>query len=162
AGIARAPRSNGLETVAIVGERLSQISAVLDTWMEAHPQLQAHVKGTGNSHLIVVTDEDEEGVDLQAEDIHGSLHSGRQHSILLAGGSDGRKSVIEDDGRSACVADARAAPQAVHFLPLEPAKLRLSSEPAAEITLASDGSNLPTALAALDGEARAEIRADLA
>lgn len=48
------------------------------------------------------------------------------------------------------------------FLRLEPSKLRVPSDRAAPTTLEPDGSNLPTALAALAPEIQAEIRADLA
>ncbi|WP_437875614.1 AAA family ATPase [Sorangium sp. So ce513] len=52
-----------------------------------------------------------------------------------------------------------SAIRVVHF---EPSRLRLPSERAAGAALAADGSNLPTALAALAPPARAQIRADLA
>ncbi|XXT17560.1 AAA family ATPase [Sorangium sp. So ce429] len=52
-----------------------------------------------------------------------------------------------------------SAIRVIHF---EPSQLRLPSERAAGVILAADGSNLPTALAALAPEARAQIRADLA
>lgn len=51
---------------------------------------------------------------------------------------------------------------AIRVVQFEPSKLRLSSDPAAGAALAADGSNLPTALAALAPPARAQIRADLA
>lgn len=47
------------------------------------------------------------------------------------------------------------------ILHLDPFKLHAPSERAAPEMLASDGSNLPTALAALPAETRAQIRADL-
>ncbi|WP_438024269.1 AAA family ATPase [Sorangium sp. So ce233] len=52
-----------------------------------------------------------------------------------------------------------SAIRVIHF---EPSRLRLPSERAAGAALAEDGSNLPTALAALAPAARAQIRADLA
>ncbi|WP_437711062.1 ATP-binding protein [Sorangium sp. So ce448] len=51
---------------------------------------------------------------------------------------------------------------AIRVVQFEPSRLRLPSERAAGAALAADGSNLPTALAALAPAARAQIRADLA
>ena len=73
-----------------------------------------------------------------------------------------RRRVARPDAADPFAVDVGEELRAFRFLHAEPEKLRASSERAAPRLLAPDGSNLPTALAALAPEVRAAIRADMA
>ncbi|WP_437673196.1 AAA family ATPase [Sorangium sp. So ce131] len=164
--VERAVLSSGIEDITIEEQRIRALDGpAADPWIARHPALAPMAYyGTPDSNTDEgifrlegkrpVTGPDRRvlrqhrnGTDSNFwEDLGGPYHS------LLS-------SIVSGNLLSARIAEELRALRVIHF---EPSKLRLPSDRAAGAALAADGSNLPTALAALAPEARAQIRADLA
>ncbi|AUX25784.1 hypothetical protein SOCEGT47_063360 [Sorangium cellulosum] len=164
--IGRTVLSSGIEDITIDEQRFLVFDdPAADTWMERPPALLpfAHYNGPGSARMESVFKlegtRSATGPDTRVARWNESglewdpafARALQQRGILV--GSLSSRSWV---GR---IAKELSAIRVIHF---EPSKLRLSSDRAAGPALAADGSNLPTALAALAPEARAQIRADLA
>ncbi|WP_437951557.1 AAA family ATPase [Sorangium sp. So ce296] len=163
--IGRTVLSSGIEDVTIDGQRLVCLdNPAADTWIARHPALLPLARYNvssikpGESVFKLEGTRPPTGPDSRVirwndfgAEWNPSFCGHLPHSGLLTGTRSGN--LI---GR---VAKELSGVRVIHF---EPSKLRLSSDRAAGAALAADGSNLPTALAALAPEVRAQIRADLA
>ncbi|WP_437764432.1 AAA family ATPase [Sorangium sp. So ce281] len=164
--IGRAVLSSGIEDITVDEQRFLVFDdPAADEWIQQHPALLPFARyNAPNSNRMEsvfklegtrsVTGPDTRVARWNDSGLEWNPAFARtlQHRGILVGSLASRNWV----GR---VAKELSAIHVVHF---EPSKLRLSSDRAAGPTLAADGSNLPTALAALAPEARAQIRADLA
>ncbi|MGK3958963.1 AAA family ATPase [Sorangium sp. So ce118] len=164
--IGRTVLSSGIEDITIDEQRFLVFDdPSVDTWIEQHPALLPFARyDAPNSERRESISKLEGPRPLTGPDTRvarwndsglewsPSFAQVIQHRGILAGSLSSRNWV----GR---VAKELNAIRVIHF---EPSKLRLSSDRAAGPALAADGSNLPTALAALAPEVRAQIRADLA
>lgn len=145
------------------GESLEAIQHASDAWLAKHPSLATFAR-YDDREISVQTIEDRISASPRTLRWRSNLHGPWTSQTM---GSEGTKRsflafppglgppplVLESVGE---------ALRGFRFLRLEPSRLRLPSDRAAPTTLTPDGSNLPTALAALAPEVRAEIRADLA
>lgn len=158
--IDRTPQPSGVEELSIASERIEMLRRSEDTWIAAHPALAplAHYHQEGN---LLITLEPNGSlfesaqrrlqINYARENVHTSTEMGRHWSMLVG-------QHFDDEMIEAVAQELRG----FRFVHLEPARLRLPSDRAAGTSLAPDGSNLPTALAALAPEVRLQIRADLA
>ncbi|XYH95912.1 AAA family ATPase [Sorangium sp. So ce1128] len=163
--IGRAVLSSGIEDIAIDEQRFVILDGpAADTWIARHPALvplaryNAPSGAQRESIFKLEGTRPVTGPDTRA--IRWS-HFGLEWEPGFLGALSGRGVMagVRPASLLGKVARELSAIRIIHF---EPSKLRLSSDRAAGPALAADGSNLPTALAALAPEARAQIRADLA
>jgi hypothetical protein len=133
-----------------------------DTWIVAHPTFASFADHREEDDLLVTLEPNASPFEAAQRtlttnylrsNVHDSREVGRNRSILSLGAGSFFAPVVglvaEEIGR-------------FRFVHLEPSRLRLSSDRAAGAVLSADGSNLPTALAALTPEVRLQVRADLA
>lgn len=154
--LAREEQPSGVEILSVVRERVVPIRHADDAWGARHPQLAPFLHYGEDANVSEWLDET-------------TSPFAQAHRVVLA--TRLLEGLAEQD-RSALALPSLMAPAIVlavgeelrsfQFLHLDPSKLRLPSERAAAANLEVDGSNLPTALAALSREARVQIRADLA
>ncbi|MGK3985497.1 AAA family ATPase [Sorangium sp. So ce136] len=163
--IGRTVLSSGIEDITIDEQRFVILDGLAaDTWIARHPALEPLARydvpiGAHRESVFKlegtrpVTGPDNRAIRWNHFGVEWdpAFLGDLPHRGILAGARSGSLLAI--------VAKELSAIRVIHF---EPSKLRLSSDRAAGPALASDGSNLPTALAALAPEARAQIRADLA
>ncbi len=153
--ISRALAPSGIEDIFIDQEELAVIPGGADAWIARHPGLASRAQ--------VTHQRDERAAfsyALPSNEGFGSLLKVREKRTRYGHPTRARfEGGAQEAGISDLLVDELCSIHIAHF---EPSKLRLPSERAAGAALAADGSNLPTALAALAPEARAQIRADLA
>ena len=161
--LARVPGPSGVEKLVLQAESLEAIPQANDAWLAKHPNLAIFAR-YDDPEISVQTIEDRTSASPrtlrwrsspQGPWISQTMGSeGTKRSFLAFPSGLGPPPVVLESVGEAL--------RGFRFLRLEPSKLRLPSDRAAPTTLMPDGSNLPTALAALAPEVRAEIRADLA
>jgi predicted ATPase len=182
--VSRKILASGIEELNIIHEALHPILHANDTWISNHPEFAKFARYDASNtllalgrdlHLSVKLLEDD--VDVMPEDLR-VLQSPRGAITRDTGGANGAiggtmlrsippvsdKTLLAEVGSaigphiSAVAKELRSW----RFLHLGMVALRESSERAASTRLASDGSNLPTALAALPKPVGARVQADLA
>lgn len=158
--IERSPQPSGVEELSIARERIEMLRRSEDTWIAAHPALAPLANYPEEDNLLITLEPNVSNfesaqrrlrISYARENVHSSDEMSRHWSMLV--GPHFSDEMIE------AVAHEM---QGFRFVHLEPARLRQPSDRAAGASLALDGSNLPTALAALAPEVRLQIRADLA
>lgn len=181
--VARMIVPSGPEQLSIVHELLRPIAKATDLWMLRHPRY-AKLARYGLTEPVLALEHDSRRLtELQSVAILMGPGASRgvlpDHAVVVVdsprGAGDHPTPVIRalpDLVTKALLAE-EATPRAAHVLAaatelrgwrfLHPgmAALRASSERFASPGLASDGSGLPTTLAALPEEARARVRADM-
>lgn len=158
--IERATKPSGVEVLSILREKLLPITRVEDIWMGRHAQLAPLASYEAEGSLLVTLEKNESPVQRANRLIRASYLDKNAHLTQETGA---HLSMTALPGAVIPLVDGVGeAMRGFRFLRLEPSKLRLASDRAAPTSLAPDGANLPTALAAIEPEARAEIRADLA
>lgn len=180
--LSRAMLPSGIEQLNVAHEALLPIEQTADTWIASHPNFARVARyGLSEPALQLVTDADAisqaiaVGVNTTPKVLRGSVLE-RAAVFHDEPGADGLGvPIVRGLWRVAerTLLSERSRPLARHiwavssellswrFLHLGMAALRASSERGASTRLASDGSNLPTALAALPDATRARIQADL-
>ncbi|WP_437738899.1 AAA family ATPase [Sorangium sp. So ce1335] len=163
--IGRAVLSSGIEDITIDGQRFVILDGpAADTWIARHPALAPLAR-----YGVSVWEHRESGFKLEGtrpvtgpdtRTIHWN-HFGMEWAPDFLGELPGRGVMVGARAQSLLGKVAKELSE-IRIIHVEPSKLRISSDRAAGPALAADGSNLPTALAALAPEARAQIRADLA
>ncbi|WP_170319415.1 AAA family ATPase [Polyangium spumosum] len=153
--IERTIERGGLDGLVITRERLLPLRQGADAWIEHHPHWGPLAR-YGTAELCV--------------ELEGA--SGPERIVRMEPG-DGGPSLSVDIGRdrsllslpyalvTALVEATSRELRSFRLLHLEPHRLTKPSDRAAGTTLAEDGSNLPTVLAALGPESRAAIRKDM-
>jgi hypothetical protein len=163
--LARVPGLSGVEKLVLQSESLEAIQPASDVWRTKHPSLATFAR-YDDAEVSVQTIEDTSPVSASPRTLRWRSNNREPWTSQTMGSESTKRSflafppglgppplVLEGVGETL---------RGFRFLRLEPSKLRVPSDRAAPTMLAPDGSNLPTALAALDSEVRAEIRADLA
>lgn len=182
-GIGREIQPSGIEQLNVVHEELRPIGEPDDRWIAAHPELARFARyGAGDVLLVLGRDLDltvtltKDGIDITPDKLravrsqHAAISRDRSGGNGELGGTMIRgippvrtKTLLGEVGLavglhiSAVTRELRSW----RFLHLGMAALREPSERAAGARLASDGANLPTAIAALPAEVRARVQADL-
>jgi predicted ATPase len=156
----------GLDKIVLEGERLEAMAQADDAWIARHADLAPFAR-YGEPGVRVSMVEDVSPLSASRRTLQWTSNPATAPSRLTMGTLGMEQSFLAyhlgiSGPLPALVEAVGDALRGFRFLQLEPTKLRLPSDRAAPTTLASDGSNLPTALAALAPEVRAEIRADLA
>lgn len=156
-GIERSTSDSGVESITVHHEHLTAIARSEDAWLAAHPGF-AHLAHYGAEGYGARVDPDDYPLPAWQRTLRWPGNSltlgtlGKERSVLSFPPGLGPE-FLQD------VADEL---ERFRFLHPDVAKLRRPSERADPTILSPDGSNLPTALAALPLPRHAEIRADLA
>ena len=161
--LGRVPGLSGMEKLVLREESLEAIPSASDAWLAKHPNLATFARYE-DPEVSVQTIEDTGSASPRTLRWRSS-GSGPWTSQTMGSEGTKRSFLAFPPGLGPpprLLESVGEALRGFRFLRLEPSKLRLPSDRAALTTLAPDGSNLPTALAALTPEVRAEIRADLA
>ena len=154
-------KPSGVEVLSVLREKLTPIASADDVWMARHASLAPLASYEEEGDLLITVEKNESSIERANRRLLVSYSKNNVHSSLETGANMSMTALprvflaplIEVVGETL---------RGFRFLRLEPSRLRLPSDRAAPTTLAPDGSNLPTALAALPPEIRAQIRADLA
>lgn len=167
--VGRKELPSGIEQLNVLHESLRPIARDVDPWMTARPAYARSAR-YGVTEVLIEPGTDPKQSRLVAGDRSNrvgwprDLHErGNSAWMIYAGLPRAQKTLLSEAGATgerhiSAVADEL---RDWRFLHLGMAALRASSERGARTRLASDGSNLPTALAALPKEARARVQADL-
>lgn len=154
----RSASAAGVESIFLHHEHLTAIAQREDTWIAGHPSF-APMALYGAEGFYAKLDPEASPVSASQRTLRWPPSSsltmgtrGKESSVLSFPSGLGPEFLDE-------VGDEL---RRFRFLHLEVSRLRQPSDPAASTGRASDGANLPTALAALSPALRAEIRADLA
>ncbi|WP_437480999.1 AAA family ATPase [Sorangium sp. So ce1014] len=163
--IGRTVLSSGLEDITIDEQRFVILDGpAADTWIARHPALvplaRYNVPFGGHRESVFKLEGTRPVAGPDTRAVRWS-HFGLEWDPGSLGALSGR-GVMAGARPASLLGKVARELSAIRMIHFEPSKLRLSSDRAAGPTLAADGSNLPTALAALAPEARAQIRADLA
>jgi predicted ATPase len=159
--IARTAQPSGVEDVSVERERIETLRRADDAWIAAHPALSSMAHYDEEDDLLITLEPNASAFEAAQrrltisrlrENTHSSAETDR-HSSLLSRSNPFFGQTIDD---------VAAELRSIRFAHLEPERLRLASDRAAGAALAADGSNLPTAFAALPPDVRVQIRADLA
>jgi predicted ATPase len=163
--IGRTLGPSGLDDITIVDERIVMLSRAADGWMARHPELAPLARYEWEGAVVDASGTvDAPGMTpgVRGAPARGSIRAQRKDWKQSAGMmASPHRSILATWGVAPIVSELAAELSAVRVIHVEPSKLRLASQPV-DPALAPDGSNLPTALAALDPGVRAQIRADLA
>jgi predicted ATPase len=153
----RAAAASGVEPMSVRHEHLTALARGEDAWIARHPDL-APMALYGAEGFFAKVDPDDSRSSASQRTLTWAESSltlgtlGKERSVLSFPpglGPEFLEEVAEELSR-------------LRFFHPEVGRLRQQSERSAPTMLASDGANLPTALAALSPARHAEIRADLA
>jgi predicted ATPase len=161
--ISRERDLRGIEKLVSKGERLETIPQANDAWLARHPALAPFTRHDA-AGVSIRMEEDTSPASASRRTLRWrSDHAAPWTSMTMGTRGMERSFLAFPPGLGPpFLEEVGDALRQLRFLQLEPSKLRLPSERAARRMLEPDGANLPTALAALAPEVRAEIRADLA
>ena len=154
-------KPSGVEVISVLREKLAPIVRSDDVWMARHAPLAPLASYEEEGDLRITLEKNESPFEKASRRLLVSSSKNNVHSSLETG-ANMSMTALPRVFSAPLVEVVGETLRGFRFLRLEPSKLRLPSDRAASATLAPDGSNLPTALAALPPEIRAEIRADLA
>ncbi len=155
-----------IEALVVAGEQLTPIAKANDAWIAAHPEFAPFAKYDGGRLLLAAGTlqfKVEAGPDFH-QDYNGPGAIIRD-GVEMDFDKDLRDSTVLSShgaGVGGHIAAVRRELLSWRFPLVDVAKLRNTSEPGSAKTLAQDGANLPTVLAALPKATMAAIQADLA
>ncbi len=181
--VARRALPSGIEELNILREELRPIAKLDDSWIDRHPEFARFARYDASEVLLALGNDFQFYVQLTKDHIgltpeqlraFQSPRAAVTHDRAEARGGLGGTSIrsispvidrtlLAEVGPAAGrhIAAVARELRSWRFLHLGMAALRESSERAATTRLASDGSNLPTALAGLPKEIAARVQADL-
>lgn len=181
--LSRKELASGREELSILRESLRPIANPGDRWIANHPELARFARYDAGEVLLEYGHDLQLSVSLIEDDIDTTPEQLRaiqaSHAAVTRdrGGAQGElggtmirsipavtdKTILAEVGSAVGLHISAVARElrSWRFLHLGMAALRESSERAASARLASDGSNLPTALAGLPKEVGARVQADL-
>jgi len=153
--------SSGVEELNVAHERLRPIVRAADKWLESHSAYSPFVRYDAPDVLLAL-EFGEPDMPRAAVSREYSQASGRaaERDVRELPLVAEKTLLAEVFGRH--ITAVRHELRSWRFLHLGMVALRTPSEPGASARLVSDGSNLPTALAALSEEVRARLQADMA